>query len=152
MIQKYNCVRNERDARRVVYAVAVWSFIGPILFYTPSLIARVVFPDLENPRFAYAVISLKVLPVGLMGVMIAAMLSATLSTLSNEFTMLSSVLTNDFYAKKIKPDASQKHLINVGRLNCLIIGVLTTLLAISLQYIQELNLFDIMVKTYTAFA
>jgi len=71
MIQKYNCVRSERDARRVVYAVAVWSIIGPIIFYTPSMIARVVFPDLENSRFAYAAISLKVLPVGLMGVMMA---------------------------------------------------------------------------------
>ena len=74
------------------------------------MLARVAFPGLENPRFAYAVISLKVLPVGLMGVMIAAIFSATLSTLSNEFTMLSSVLTNDFYARKINTGASEKHL------------------------------------------
>lgn len=152
MIQKYNCVRNERDARRVVYAVAAWSFIGPILFYTPSMICRVMFPDLENPRFAYAVISLKVLPVGMMGVMMAAIFSATLSTLSNEFTMLSSVLTNDFYARKINTGASEKHLIRVGRINSLIIGVLTILLAIALQHIRGMNLFDIMVKAYTAFA
>lgn len=152
MIQKYNCVRSERDARRVVYAVAVWSIIGPVIFYTPSMIARVVFPELENPRFAYAVISLKVLPVGLMGVMIAAIFSATLSTLSNEFTMLSSVLTNDFYAKKINPGASQNLLIKIGRINSLIIGVLTIGLAVILQYVQGMNLFDIMVKAYTAFA
>ena len=152
MIQKYNCVRSERDARKVVYAVAVWSIIGPIIFYTPSMIARVVFPELENPRFAYAVISLRVLPVGLMGVMIAAIFSATLSTLSNEFTMLSSVLTNDFYARKINPGASQKLLIKIGRLNSLIIGIITIIFAIVLQYIQGMNLFDIMVKAYTAFA
>jgi len=152
MIQKYNCVRSERDARRVVYAVAAWSFIGPIIFYTPSMIARVAFPDLDNPRFAYAVISLKVLPVGMMGVMMAAIFSATLSTLSNEFTMLSSVLTNDFYARKIRPGATEGHLVAVGRVNSLIIGVLTILIAIGLQYIRGMNLFDIMVKAYTAFA
>ncbi len=152
MIQKYNCVGSERDARRVVYAVAAWSLIGPVIFYTPSMIARVAFPELENPRFAYAVISLKVLPVGMMGVMMAAIFSATLSTLSNEFTMLSSVLTNDFYARKIRPDATENHLVLVGRINALIIGVLTILIAIGLQYIQGMNLFDIMVKAYTAFA
>ncbi|MBN1290206.1 MAG: hypothetical protein JXB48_00070 [Candidatus Latescibacteria bacterium] len=152
MIQKYNCVRSERDARRVVYAVAVWSFIGPVIFYIPAMIARVVFSELENPRFAYAVISLKVLPVGLMGVMIAAIFSATLSTLSNEFTMLSSVLTNDFYAGKINPGASQNLLIKIGRINSLIIGVVTITLAVLLQYVQGMNLFDIMVKAYTAFA
>ena len=152
MIQKYNCVRSERDARRVVYAVAFWSFLGPVIFYIPAMIARVVFPELDNPRFAYAVISLKVLPVGLMGVMIAAIFSATLSTLSNEFTMLSSVLTNDFYAGKINPGASQNLLIKIGRINSLIIGVITISFAVLLQYIQGMNLFDIMVKAYTAFA
>ena len=152
MIQKYNCVQSERDARRVVYAVAAWSIIGPIIFYTPSMMARVIIPDLENPRFAYAVISLRVLPVGLMGVMIAAIFSATLSTLSNEFTMLSSVLTNDFYARKINPEASQSRLIAIGRFNSLLIGVLTIGLAVLLQYVRGMNLFDIMVKAYTAFA
>ncbi len=152
MIQKYNCVGSERDARRVVYAVAVWSIIGPLLFYTPSMIARVVYPGLENPRFAYAVISLGVLPVGLMGVMMAAIFSATLSTLSNEFTMLSSVLTNDFYARKINPSATESRLVRMGRINALIVGVITILIAISLKYVRGMNLFDIMVKAYAAFA
>lgn len=152
MIQKYNCVRSERDARWVVYAVAAWSVIGPIIFYTPAMIARILYPELDNPRFSYAVISLRVLPVGLMGIMISAMFSATLSTLSNEFTMLSSVLTSDFYARKINPAASDKHLVNIGRLSAFIVGIMTTGLAVLLQYVQGMNLFDIMVKAYTAFA
>ncbi len=152
MIQKYNCVKSEKDAMRVVYAVAAWSIIGPIIFYIPAMISRVVHPGLENPRFAYAVISFSVLPVGMMGVMIAAIFSATLSTLSNEFTMLSSVLTNDFYAKKINTGADETHLVRIGRLNSIIIGILTILLAIGLQYVKGMNLFDIMVKAYTAFA
>ena len=152
LIQKYNCVRSERDARRLVYAVAFWCFIGPIIFYTPALIARVVIPGMENPRFSYAFISMKVLPVGMLGVMIAAMFSATLSTLGNEYSTLSSVLTNDFYARKIRRDSSEQHLVLAGRVNTVIIGVLTTLLAILFQYIKGMNLFDIMVKAFTAFA
>ena len=152
MIQKYNCVQSEKDARKVVYAVAFWSILGPIIFYTPAMMARIMFPELENPRFAYAYMSLSVLPVGMLGVMIAAIFSATLSTLSNEFTMLSSVLTNDFYAKKINPNADEHHLIKMGRFNSILIGTATISIAIGLQYVKGMNLFDIMVKAYTAFA
>jgi Na+/proline symporter len=88
----------------------------------------------------------------MMGVMIAALLSATLATLSNEYTTLSSVFTNDFYARKVFRDASQKHLINVGRASAVLIGIITTVLAVILQHIQGMNLFDIMVKAFTAFA
>lgn len=152
MIQKYNCVRSEADARKVILGVAIWNFFLPIIMFTPAMFARVVLPDIPNARFSYAYISLKALPVGMMGVMIAALLSATLSTLSNEYTMLSSVFTNDFYARKVKKSASQPHLIAVGRLSVILIGLITTVLAVILQHIQGMNLFDIMVKAFTAFA
>ena len=152
MIQKYNCVRSERDARKLLYAVILWTVASSFIFYIPAMFSRVVFPDLENARFSYAYMSLKVLPVGLMGIMIAAIFSATLSTLSNEYTMLSSVLTNDFYAKKLRPGASEKHLVTVARVNAIIVGLFTTLVAVGLQYVKGMNLFDIMMKAYTAFA
>lgn len=152
MIQKYNTLRSESDARKVVIAVALWNLVLPVILFAPSMFARVVMPDIPNARFSYAYISLKALPVGMMGIMIAGLLSATLATLSNEYAMLSSVFTNDFYAKKIARNASQKHLINVGRISAILIGILTTLLAVVLQHIQGMNLFDIMVKAFTAFA
>ncbi len=151
-IQKYNCVKSDRDASKLIYFVAVIQFLTPFLIFSPAVFARVAIPEIDNPRFAYAYMSFKLLPAGLMGVMIAAIFSATMSTLSNEYTMLSSVLTNDFYAQKVKPDASQPHLIFVARLNSLVIGVFTALLAISFHYIQGMNLYDIMVKSFTAFA
>ncbi len=152
IIQKYNCVRSESDAHKVVIGVALWNMVLPVILFAPSMFARVVIPDITNARFSYAYISLKTLPVGMMGVMIAALLSATLTTLSNEYMTLSSVFTNDFYAKKIHRDASQAHLIGVGRISAIVIGLVTTLLAVFLQQIQGMNLFDIMVKAFTAFA
>ncbi len=152
MIQKYNCVRSERDATKLVYAVMIWTVLSALIFFIPPMLSRVIFPGLENARFAYAHLSFRVLPAGLMGVMIAAIFSATLSTLSNEYTMLSSVLTNDFYAKKIRPNASDNHLVYAARINALIMGLVTTLIAVGLQYVRGMNLFDIMMKAYTAFA
>ncbi|MFC1573562.1 hypothetical protein ACFL30_00095 [Candidatus Latescibacterota bacterium] len=151
-IQKYNCVKSDRDASKLIYFVAAIQFLTPFLIFSPAVFARVVLPEIDNPRFAYAYMSFKLLPVGLMGVMIAAIFSATMSTLSNEYTMLSSVLTNDFYAQKLRPKASQRHLIAVARFNTLLIGIVTALFAISFHYVKGMNLYDIMVKSFTAFA
>jgi len=151
-IQKYNCVKSDRDASRLIYFVALIQFLTPFLIFSPAVFARVAIPEIDNPRFAYAYMSFKLLPVGLMGVMIAAIFSATMSTMSNEYTMLSSVLTNDFYAQKVHRGASQRRLILVGRINSFIIGAVTALLAVSFHYVQGMNLYDIMVKSFTAFA
>ena len=151
-IHKYNCVRSDKDAAKLIYFVAFIQFLTPFLIFSPAVFARVAFPALENPRYAYAFMSFRLLPVGLMGVMIAAIFSATMSTLSNEYTMLSSVLTNDFYTRKINPGASQRHQITVARLSALIIGIITAMFALSFHYIQGMNLYDIMVKSFTAFA
>ncbi|MFC1509695.1 hypothetical protein ACFL60_08455, partial [Candidatus Omnitrophota bacterium] len=148
-IQKYNCVKSDRDASKLIYFVAAIQFLTPFLIFSPAVFARVVLPEIDNPR---AYMSFKLLPVGLMGVMIAAIFSATMSTLSNEYTMLSSVLTNDFYAQKLRPKASQRHLIAVARFNTLLIGIVTALFAISFHYVKGMNLYDIMVKSFTAFA
>jgi len=152
MIQKYNCVRNERDAQKVAVTAIMLTVLSMIIFFVPPMFARTIFPGLENPRFSYAVLCLRVLPIGLIGFLLTGILSATLSTLSNEYTMLSSVLTNDFYAKKIRKAASERHLVKVGRVNSVIVGIITTLIAVGLQRIEGMNLFDIMMKAYTAFA
>ena len=151
-IQKYNCVKSDRDASRLIYFVAFIQFLTPFLIFSPAVFARVALPEIDNPRFAYAYMSFKLLPVGLMGVMIAAIFSATMSTLSNEYTMLSSVLTNDFYAQKIEKNPTQRRLIAVARINALIIGAITAIFALSFHYVQGMNLYDIMIKSFTAFA
>jgi Na+/proline symporter len=52
MIQKYNCVRSESDARKVVVGVAVWNLVLPLILFAPAMFARVVMPDLPDARFS----------------------------------------------------------------------------------------------------
>ena len=152
LVQKYNCVPTDKDARKVAYLAGALNFIGPVIFFLPAMAARVLIPELGNPRYTYVAISLYVLPVGMMGIMLAAMFSASLSTLGADYSVLSGILTNDFYKRVIKPDASEKHIIHVGRINTLIIGVLIMFAAIGLQYVEGYPLYEIMVKAFTAFA
>ncbi len=157
LVQKYNCVATEKDAGRVAVTMGVLSFLGPLIFFLPAMAARFYLPQvmgsdvLSRSDEVYALMALKILPVGIMGVLVAGMFSATLSTLGNEYNVLSGVLTKDFYQRMVRPDADERKLMRWGRLNCAIIGLLTLGIAFGLKYLKEVfNLIDIMVKIYGA--
>jgi len=151
VVQKYNCVRSEHDARKMVTYITVLKFITPPIFFFPGLVGRYLMPNIENTRAAYAIIGLKILPVGLMGLLLAALFSATLSTLGSEYNTLSGVLTRDFYKRKFRPNADDKEQIFFGRMATLVIGTITVLFAIFLNYVPQLNLMDIMYRMFSAF-
>jgi SSS family solute:Na+ symporter len=82
----------------------------------PGLIARALWSSelSENPDMAYPFIVMRLMPSGLAGLMIAALLAALMSSLSAVFNSCSTLITMDIY-RKIKPDSSEQTLVNVGR-------------------------------------
>ncbi len=158
LVQKYNCVATEKDARKVAILVAVMSFVGPLLFFIPAMAARFYLPKLMGAGVlgrsdeVFVLMALKILPIGIMGMLVAGLFSATLATLGNEYNVLSGVLTKDFYQRMIRPEADEHRLVRLGRWNTLLIGGLTTLFALGLKYLKEVfNLIDILVKIMGAF-
>jgi solute:Na+ symporter, SSS family len=156
MVQKYNCVATEKDAKKVAITMGVLSFVGPLIFFIPAMAGRILVPELmDKPggtAEAYVAVCLKVLPVGMMGLIVAGMFSATLSTLGNEYNVLSGILTKDFYHKRIRPDADEKTLLFWAKINAALVGSLTILFAIGINYIRGFNLWDILVKAFGALA
>ena len=154
LVQKYNCVATEKDASKVAILMGILSVIGPFIFFVPAMAARIVIPELmdsdDGTKVVYVVMALRVLPAGIMGLLMAGMFSATMSTLGNDYNVLSGVLTKDFYGKVIRPDADEKTLIKWGRINTAIIGGLTIFFAIGINLIKGFNLYDIMVKAFGA--
>ncbi len=126
-IQRLYCVRDERSARRVAWLSGMLFLITPVLFVIPPLAARVVTPNLPDHEMAYVAISSKLLPSGLLGMMLAAMFSATMSSLNSEYNIMAGVVTNDIYKRLIAPRASATHLLWAGRLFTVVIGLGITL-------------------------
>jgi sodium/proline symporter len=67
----------------------------------------------------------------LAGIMLAAILSAIMSTIDSQLLVSSSALTEDFYQKALKKDASEKEVIWVGRICVIIISIVALLLALT---------------------
>jgi SSS family solute:Na+ symporter len=155
MAQKFYCVRNERDARKAGMLGALLMFIGPPLFILPAMAGRSLMPELmqppNSPQYTYAALTLKFLPAGLMGLMIAAMFSATMSTLSGDYNVMASVVTKDIYHRLIDKGASERRLVLVGRIATLLIGGLTIVIGIILIASARKGLFEVMVTVFGLF-
>jgi solute:Na+ symporter, SSS family len=156
MAQRYFSVDDERSARRVALLCCGLFFVGAFLWFVPPMAMRVVYPDLRliwpalaNPSEAsYAVASLTLLPHGLIGIMLAAMFSATMANLSAQFNLKSAILSKDVYQSLIRKNASDRELLLVGWINTFLIGCATTALA-ALMAASGKSVFQIMLTFNT---
>lgn len=121
-IQRLYVVRDEPAARKVGYLSALLFFISPVIFLLPPLAARVILPDLADPEQAYVALCVRLLPVGMMGLMIASMFSATMSSLNSEFNVMAAVLTKDFYQRFLRPAANDRHMMWMARATTIGVG------------------------------
>ncbi|NLX14492.1 MAG: hypothetical protein GXY44_12675, partial [Phycisphaerales bacterium] len=124
LVQRYYCVPNEREARKVGWLVVALNVVTPPLMFMPAMLGYYFLPELTNSNEAYPRLCMLLLPTGLLGLVVAAMFSATMSMLSTDFNVCASVMTNDVYRRLLRPNASQKELVLVGRLMTLLAGVL----------------------------
>ena len=105
------------------YALRPWPWIlialsSLIIFPELSDIQK-AFPNLPVDKLGHDVAypaMLSLLPSGLLGLVAASLIAAFMSTMSTQLNLGASYLVNDFYHRFIKPDASDKDLVRVGRL------------------------------------
>jgi len=154
MVQRYYSTRSEKDARKVGYLVSALLFIGPPVFYLPAMAARIFLPEIGAGHMneVYALLCREVLPVGFMGLVIAAMFSATMSTLAGDLNAAASVLTNDFYTRMIDPKASPKKQMIMARAATLLVGATVIGVTFVMQHAQGANdLFDVTNRMFGIF-
>ncbi|HTL06609.1 MAG TPA: sodium/solute symporter, partial [Chitinophagaceae bacterium] len=125
-IQRFYSAASEQDGKKIGWLTAALFLVFPVIFLFPSVAARVIIPNLANPEMAYVSLCLKLLPTGIMGLMIAAMFASTMSVLSAEFNVTASVLTRDIYQRLFRKNASGKETLWVARLMTLGVGLIVS--------------------------
>ncbi|UCS94683.1 Na+:solute symporter [Echinicola marina] len=133
------------------YALRPWPWI------IIALASLVVFPQISDMQeafphmpadklgndLAYSAM-LTYLPTGLIGIVLASLIAAVMSTLSTHLNWGSSYVVNDFYLRFIKPDASDKDLVMVGRISTVVLMGFAALLALALS--NALEAFNILLQ------
>ncbi len=133
------------------YAIRPWPWIiialSSLIVYPQISDMQEAFPniatDILGDDLAYSAM-LTYLPTGLLGLVLASLIAAVMSTLSTHLNWGSSYVVNDFYSRFIKPDASDKELVAVGRLSTVGLMVLAALLATVLT--NALEAFNILLQ------
>jgi len=110
----------------------IWVFISLAGAVIVGFIAIGMFDNLtggeEEKVFIYMISKLFNPWIG--GIMLAAILSAIMSTIDSQLLVSSSALTEDFYQKAIKKNATEREIIHVGRICVIIISIIALTLAL----------------------
>jgi Na+/proline symporter len=91
------------------YAVRPWPWI------LVALASTILYPGLENPREGYLRAIVDLLPAGLLGLMVASLAAAYMSTISTQLNWGASYLARDLYQRFLDPGASDRRLVAVSR-------------------------------------
>jgi len=143
IIQRALAAKNIREAQKGIAFAAFLKLLMPVIVVLPGIAAVVLAPDLSSPDQAYPEL-MKLMPVGMMGLVFAALVAAIVSSLGSMTNSIATIFTMDLYSF-YKKDRSQQHYVFVGRLvsfSALIIAMICAKPLLgnfdqAFQYIQE---------------
>lgn len=143
IIQRTLAAKSVQEAQKGIAFAAFLKLLMPLIVVLPGIAAVLLVPDLAKPDQAYPSL-MTLMPVGLKGVIFAALVAAIVSSLASMTNSVSTIFTMDLYKDK-RPNESQHHYVKVGRIasfTALIIAMLAAKPLLgqfdqAFQYIQE---------------
>ncbi|MEO6231705.1 MAG: sodium/solute symporter [Ferruginibacter sp.] len=143
MVQSVLGAKNLKQGQLGANFVGWLKIFDVALFIIPGIACFMLFPNLKDPNEAYMTMVTKLFPAGLTGLIMAVLIAALISTIDSALNSLSTVFTIDIYVKKYKPNATQKEIVKTGRLVAIIGATLAVFMALAIDSIKGLNLFDV---------
>jgi SSS family transporter len=158
IVQRMLASKSEKDATIATlffnvmhYAVRPWPWIimglASLIIYPNLVDLQQAFPELDESfvknDLSYAAM-LKLLPAGLIGLVVTSLIAAFMSTISTHLNWGSSYVVNDFYVRFINPQASPKFQVLVGRFSILLMMIFSALLAFVLE--EAKDAFDLLLQ------
>lgn len=144
LVQRVLSAKSLDEGRKGVIFTGFLTLTTLFIIAIPGLISRSLFPGLDKPDMVYPTMVLKLMPIGLLGVLLAALLSALTATLSAILNSTATLFTMDFYSKFNKT-ADSKKLVRVGKIASCVVIILAALWAPQigkfgslLKYYQEM--------------
>ena len=161
MIQRVLGAKNIYHARMGIIFAGFMKLLLPIITVVPGLILFTLFPDKilnldwgqlqGEANRGYVKLVQLVIPIGIRGLVLAALFGAIQSTINSVLNSTSTIFTIDIWQKWIKPKSSDKQIVWVGVISSTIFLVIAIILAIMISHMQE-NLFVYIQTLYAFFA
>lgn len=148
---KYVFCKNGRDAKKATLIQMVGFLIMSPIWLIPALAAVILhpnlaaeYPKLNNPNeAAYVATAITLLPAGMMGLLVAGMFAATMSSMDSGLNRSAGIIVRNFYLPVINPQASEARQIQVGKWVTALFGFMMILVGVFFSSIKSLPLFDL---------
>jgi solute:Na+ symporter, SSS family len=151
LIQKFYAARTERDCRGTGWLATLLFFLLPPLWILTGMLARAFIPfGRFDPQTIYARVGMALLPPGMFGLVVAALFAATMSVLASGYNVVAAVLTVDVHQRWVRPQATQRELVVVGRILTALAAVATLGIALAVTYFHW-TVFNTMVAAFGFF-
>ena len=147
----YLMSKSDTDARRMVLIPLFGSLIGPLIWFIPSMAATIThpnlaaeFPHLRSPHeAAFVAVCMDVLPKGLLGLLVCAMLGATLTSMDAGLNKGAGVFVRSVYLPYLNRNCPEKRLLLVSKVCTLVFGVIIVTVAVQFSKFRTMGLFDL---------
>ena len=123
MVQRVLGARDLEQGRWGALFAGALKLPAIFIMVLPGTFARVLYPNLERADMAYPTLIFDLLPIGIRGLIIAALIAAIMSSVDSTLNSASTLVTMDFI-KKLKPNASQRVLVIAGRVTTFVFMIL----------------------------
>lgn len=141
IVQRVLGAKDMRHGQLGTVLAAFLKILTPFLFLLPGILCFVLHPGLDDPNEAFATMIVNHLPTGMVGLIVAVLVAALISTIDSGLNSFSTVFTLDIYKRSIRPEASPSETKAVGRVATVVAAVAAVCIALVMDRFQR-GLFD----------
>ncbi|WP_027695765.1 sodium:solute symporter family protein [Vibrio litoralis] len=156
---RFLTAKDSTNARKAALLAFILMLIGPIIWFLPPWATAVLYPDAALAHSAelgkkaadavYLVFVERVMPAGMVGLLMAAVFAATMSSMDSGLNRNAGVFVRNFYSIFIDNKATDRKLMRVSQIVTLVFGVLIIMVALFINSLKGLSLFDAMMYVST---
>lgn len=157
---RYLNAKDSFNAKKAALFALFLMLFGTLIWFVPPWATAILYPDmaLSHPELgknasdaAYLVFAERAMPEGTVGLLMAGLFAATMSSMDTALNRNSGIFVRSFWTPVVNRNEakSEHYLLRVGQTACIVNGVLVILVAQYMQSLQELSLFDLMIQVGT---
>ncbi|MGV2989162.1 sodium:solute symporter family protein [Vibrio sp. E150_011] len=150
---RYLAAKDSKNAKKAALLACILMTLGPVIWFLPpwfiagqGIDLAAQYPDAGSKAgdFAYLYFVEKYMPAGMVGLLIAAMFAATMSSMDSGLNRNSGIFVMNFYQPILRPEATEKELMVVSKITSTFFGIAIILIALFINSLKGLSLFDTM--------
>lgn len=151
--------KDSKNASKAALMALLMMLVGAIIWFIPPWATAILYPDAgsQYPQLGakardavYLVFAREAMPIGTVGLLMAGLFAATMSSMDSALNRNSGIFVRSFYATIVrKGKSSDKEQLRAGQIACLVNGLLVIFMAQFFNSLKHLSLFDLMMQVAT---